>query len=135
VSSDYFQAIINPNDPDGPSVQAVLPYRLILNYYKYHPVRYENLRAAKFVLDHPQRIFAGVRQFNEGGWCFTGRPKTWHVKEKLVVPFPDNLVFSVYLNSRFVIYEARAENAATDDPYCPENWQERYAALLWKNIF
>ena len=80
MSNDYFQPIINPTDPAAEKIQAVLPYSLILRYYKYHPVRYENLRAAKFVLENPERIFAGVRQFNEGGWCFTGRPKFWHVK-------------------------------------------------------
>jgi|DewCreStandDraft_4_1066084.scaffolds.fasta_scaffold121423_2 hypothetical protein len=134
MSHDYFQPIINPTDPKGEKVKAVLPHRLILMYYKYYPVRYENLRAAKFVLENPERIFNGVRQFNEGGWCFTGRPRIWHVKEDVTVPFPDDLVFAVYLNSRFVVYECRAERAATDDPNCPEDWQNRYSGLVWKNI-
>jgi hypothetical protein len=133
MSNDYFQPILNPADPKGEKIQAVLPYRLILRFYKFHPVRYENLRAARYVLENPERIFAGVRQFNEGGWCFTGRPKFWHVKETVAVPFPDDLVYAVYLNSRFVIYECRAERAARDDPSCPVDWQNRYTGLVWKN--
>jgi len=76
MGSDYFTEIVNPTDLTGPRIQAIIPYRLILNYYKFLPVRYENLRVAKHVLENPMRIFSGVRQFNEGGWCFTGRPQS-----------------------------------------------------------
>lgn len=132
--NDFLIPILNPLDPGGPRINAVLPHRLILKYYKFHPVRYENFRATKFVMEQPRRIFAGVRQFNEGGWCFTGRPTTWYTQESVVSPFPDNFVFSVYLNSRFAIFECRAEIAASDDNECPEDWQDRYKALVWKNI-
>jgi hypothetical protein len=132
--NNFILPIINPADPPGPKVEAVFPHRLILNYYKYHPVRYENLVAAKFVLEHPRRIFSGVRQFNEGGWCFTGKPKAWKIRENDTTAFPDNLVFAVYLNSRFVVYECRAEFCDASDRDCPEDWDNRYAVLLWKNI-
>ena len=105
MSHDYFTEIINPSDPSGPKVKAVIPHRLILRYYKYFPVRYENLRAAKYVLDHTKRILAGVRRYNEGGWCFTGRPSIWYTKENVEVGFPQDFVFAVYLNDRFVVYE------------------------------
>jgi hypothetical protein len=133
MSKDYLQPIINPTDPTGEKIHAVLPHPLILVYYKLYPVRYENLRAAKFVLENPERIFTGVRQFNEGGWCFTGRPKLWYIREGVRAPFPDNLIFAVYLNSRFVVYECRAERAASDDRSCPVDWQNRYNGLVWKN--
>jgi len=125
--------VINPDDPSGPKRQAIIPYQLVIHYYKYHPVRYENFRAVQYVLQNPDRIFAGIRQFNEGGWCFTGRPGTWYVKADVVLPFPDNLVFAVYLNSRMFVYEARAEYCATDDSLCPIDWQDRYGALIWKS--
>jgi len=133
MASDFCIDIIDPNNPTGSKIQAVIPHRLILRYYKYFPVRYENLRAAKHVLDNPRRIFSGVRQFNEGGWCFTGRPAVWYVKMDVCVSFPENLVFSVYLNSRMYVYESRAENAAVDDSLCPEGWEDRYGALIWKS--
>ena len=131
---DYYIDILNPEDPQGPKVRATIPHRIILNYYKYHPVRYENFRAAKYVLENPARVFSGVRQFNEGGWCFAGKPQSWYIRPDVQAPFPNNLVFAVYLNSRLDIYEARAEKAAIDDTLCPENWQGRYQALIWKTI-
>ena len=127
------QPIINPSDPTGAKIDAMIPANLILNYFKFHPVRYENLVAAKYVLENPKRIFSGIRQFNEGGWCFTGKPKLWKVREDVTAAFPDNFVFAVYLNSRFVIYECRAEIADTNDSYCPEDWENRYGALIWKS--
>ena len=133
MSYDYFTEIINPSDPSGPEVKAVIPHRLILRYYKYFPVRYENLRAAKYVLDHTKRILAGVRRYNEGGWCFTGRPSIWYTKENVEVGFPQDFVFAVYLNDRFVVYESRAEVAALDDVDCPKDWQTRFTGLVWKS--
>src|SRR5438132_894982 len=103
MAKDFFTKIINPDDPKGPRVDAVIPYRLILTYYKYYPVRYENFRAARHVLENPERIFTGIRQFNEGGWCFTGRPQRWYINETTNVPFPSHLVFAVYLNPRFIV--------------------------------
>src|SRR5688572_11399593 len=100
MSKNYVQQIIDPNNPSGPKIDATIPSSLIINYYKYYPVRYENLVAAKFVLENPKRIFSGIRQFNEGGWCFTGKPKAWRIQELVTAAFPDNLVFAVYLNSR-----------------------------------
>ena len=132
MGKDYCTEIINPADPNGPKIQATIPYRLILNYFKYYPVRYENFRAARYVLQNPRRIFTGTRQFNEGGWCFTGRPISWYIKEQIEAPFPENLVFAVYLNPRFIVYECRAERAAHDDGDCPDDWQDRYKGLIWK---
>jgi hypothetical protein len=86
------------------------------------------------VLQNPKRIFSGVRIHNEGGWCFTGRPEKWHTKENVITPFPDNLIFAVYINSRLCLYECRAEFAATDDPLAPKDWKNRYRALIWKSI-
>lgn len=129
---DYHIEILDPSNPAGPKVQSVLPQRLIEKYYREYPVRFENLKAAKYVLDNPQRIFSGVRVFNEGGWCFTGKPVSWNIRETITAPFPDNLVFAVYLNSRLYIYEARAEYCATDDTLCPVDWQNRYEGLVWK---
>lgn len=133
MSKDYFTEIINPLDPKGPKIQATIPARLILNYYKFYPVRYENFRSAKHVLECPKRIFAGIRQFNEGGWCFTGRPMKWYIREHVEVPFPENLVFSVYLNPRFIVYECRAEPIDNNDANCPNDWENRYKGLVWKH--
>jgi hypothetical protein len=126
--------IINPNNPAGEKVQAIFPYAWFSHLYKFYPIRYKNLEVAKFVLQNPKRIFSGIRHYNQGGWCFTGKPVLWHIRENVQAPFPDNLIFTVYLNPRLYIYEARAENCANDDNLCPEDWKNRYGGLIWKSI-
>ncbi len=135
MSKNFCLKIINPSDPTGEKVEAIFSPSFYLNVYKYSPLRYENLRVARYVLENPKRIFAGIREFNPGGWCFTGKPKEWYVSPESIGPFPDNLVFAVYLNSRYYVFEARAEPRSADDTFCPENWQDRYKALIWKSTF
>jgi hypothetical protein len=133
VAADYACKTIDPSNPTGPKVDAIFPGDYTLRLYKYSPVDYENLRAAKYVLEHTERIFFGVREFNEGGWCYTGRPAEWFIKEGVVAPFPDNMIFAVYLNPNMRAYECRAEYVADDDARCPKGWQTRYGGLTWKS--
>ena len=133
MADDFSCETIDPRNPTGPAIKAILPGYYTLRLFKYSPVDYENLRAAKHVLEHPERIFFGVREFNEGGWCYTARPAEWYIKEAVVAPFPDKKVFAVYLNPNMRVYECRAEYAAADDPCCPADWQTRYRGLIWKN--
>lgn len=133
MAADYACKIIDPCDPTGPKVDAIFPGGLTLRYYKYSPVRYWNLIAAKYVLEHTRRIFYGVREFNEGGWCYTGCPLEWYIRENVVVAFPEEFVFAVYLNPNLRVYECRAEYAAPEDPFSPVDWQNRYRGLTWKS--
>lgn len=80
MAHDYRCSTVNPNDPSGEPLVVVIPALLYLRAYKEDRVHYENLRAAKFVLDNVERIFSGVREFNEGGWCLTARPSEWHLR-------------------------------------------------------
>lgn len=114
-------------------MDVVFPADLTLRFYKYSPTRYKNLITAKAVLDNVKRIFWGVREFQQGGYCYAGRPATWYVKEDVEASFPSDLVYVVYLNPRMFIYEIRAENAATDDPLCPIDWPNRFRGLRWKS--
>ncbi len=134
LAADYPCKTIDPSNPTGPKVDAIFPGDYTLRLFKYSPVDYENLRAAKYVLENTERVFFGVREFNEGGWCYTGRPVQWYIRERIVVPFPKDKVFAVYLNPNMRVYECRAEYAAPDDPLCPVNWQTRYRGLTWKSI-
>jgi hypothetical protein len=135
VAADITCKTINPNDPAGPPIEALFPYAYALRLYKTSPVDFENLRAAKHVLENPKRIFFGVRMFNQGGWCFTGCPVSWWIKERVEVPFPKDKVFAVYLNPNMRVYECRAEYADAVDPLCPVDWQKRYRGLTWKSTF
>jgi hypothetical protein len=53
------------NLPNGRAI-VTIPYNLIIRFYKFRPVDYENFRAAKEVLENPKRIFTGIRAHNEG---------------------------------------------------------------------
>lgn len=134
MAGDYYQGTRDPHHPETGRIQVVFPGPLTLRYYKYSLVRYENLRAAKHVLENVQRIFKGVRAFQEGGWCYTGQPSTWCVKEGVWVPFPKTLIFAVYVNPLLKVYECRAERVSTeDDPLNPQDWRSRYEGLIWKS--
>lgn len=133
MGGDYCLNAINPKDPTGPRIKVILPTMIYEHCFKYESVKYENLRAAKCVLENPQRIFFGIRELNPGGWCYTGRPKRWFIRENVQVPFPTDRVFAVYLNARMHVYEWRAEYTDQDDPMCPKDWQNRYEELKWKS--
>jgi hypothetical protein len=134
LADDFACETIDPNNPAGPKVMAIFPGGYTLRLFKYSPVDYWNLIAAKYVLEHTERVFFGVREFNDGGWCYTGRPAEWYITEGVVAPFPDNMVFAVYLNPNMRVYECRAEYAADDGPRCPKDWRTRYRGLTWKSI-
>lgn len=132
MAADYKWHGIDPENPEGPPIEIVFPAGYTLSLYKYWRVDYENLRAAKYVLENTERIFFGVRIFNQGGWCYTGRPEEWYIREQIVVPFPKDKVFAVYINPRMRVYECRAERIANDDPLAPIDWRTRYRGLTWK---
>ena len=133
MAVDYSCETIDPNNPAGPRIQVIFPAAYTLRLFKYNPVDFEKLRAAKYVLENTGRIFFGVRQFNEGGWCYTGHPPEWTIKPQIVVPFPRDKLFAVYVNPRMHVYECRAELVAPDDASFPRDWKTRYRGLIWKS--
>ncbi len=131
--SNYVCETIDPENPGGPKVGVIILADYYTRLYKYSPVQYENLRAVKWVLTHPGRIFWGVRMYSEGGWCYVGRPDEWHIRQNVIVPFPRHLVFAVYVNPRRELFEYGAEKVDPDDPLNPIDWQGRYGGLIWKS--
>lgn len=124
----------DPRNPENDVVEIIIPGDLIEHYYCNMPVQYENFRVAKTVLESPRRIFSGLRAFNEGGWCYVGRPASWYIRENTIVTFPGGFVFAVYINPRFMLYDFRAEKADPEDTDSPVDWAGRYGALVWKSI-
>jgi hypothetical protein len=137
VGRDFHCETRNPKDPTGSKITVVLPGKLIERYHKKTYVAFQNFEAAKEVLDNPQRIFTVIREFGEEQrWCYSGHPERWYVAENVAAPFPEDLVFAVYLYagaSAIIIYNWRAEHAAQDDPMSPVDWQNRYGELLWRS--
>lgn len=124
----------DPRNPESGWIEAIIPRDLAERAYKVNLVQYYNLVTAKFVLENVERIFRGVREYNDGGWCYTARPASWYIKEAVTAPFQDHLIYAVYLNPNLRVYEWRAEFADKDDPACPRDWRDRYGGLVWINI-
>jgi len=134
VADDPTVKTVDPKNPTGPKVEAVIPRWWASKLYKMHPVDFQNLRAVKHVLENVERIFRDIREFNQGGWCFTGRPERWCVRnEDIEVPFPPGRILAVYLDPALRVFDFQAEKTAQDDPLSPIDWQNRYGALMWKS--
>ncbi|MCD4830746.1 MAG: hypothetical protein K8R02_02930 [Anaerohalosphaeraceae bacterium] len=132
--ANYEQETINPEHPEGLKIKVIIPHLVYLRAYKHDPVKYENLRGAKEVLENPKRIFWGIREHNDGGWCYTGIPKKLYIKQSNAVDFPDGKVFAVYINPGLQVFDWTVEYADENDTMCPKDWKERYKSLIWKNI-
>ena len=124
--------VVSTIDATGVPTLAYIPKDIIQRFYTYEPVRYENFRAVKEVLEHPLAIFRGVRMLTVGGWCYIGRPEKWCVSEGVFADFPQHLLFAVYLNPLMHVYEFRAESAENVDPV-RSLWRERFGELAWKH--
>lgn len=131
--SNYEQETLDPTDPTGPKIKVIIPYPVFLRAYKYNSVKYENIRGVKEVLENPKRIFWGVREYSEGGWCYVGRPTKLFLTENKVVDFPKNKVFAVYINDRFAIFDWILEYVDDKDMLNPKDCEKRYRSLVWKS--
>lgn len=129
------------SDPDSGSLQApgaridgVIPGIVYEHAFKTEPIKYWNLIPAKQVLETPLLIFEGVRQFNEGGWCYVGRPTEYYLREQVTVsPLEPERVFTVYLNPRMMVYEWRLESADRSGIAFPKDHFTRYDRLAWRH--
>jgi hypothetical protein len=123
---EYTIAALDPTNVPGVRRPIIIPRDVYLEAYKHWPVQYENLRCVKYVLENTQRIFSGVRDHVPGGWCYTGRPLEWHVRPNVTAAFPHHLIFAVYVNPKFELFDWLAEKADPQDATCPVNWRDRY---------
>lgn len=130
----YRVQAISPVNPETEHVDVVIPLDLARRWYKESSVDFDNLEIAKEVLENPLRIFEGVRDYEEGGFCYVGKPKSVYVRPKCTAPLPHDCVFTVYVNRNMRLYEIRTEAADKDeDPLSPKGWKERYGGLRWRS--
>lgn len=123
----------SPDSPDDTAtITALIPDELISIYFKTKLVKVYNLETAKHVLELPERIYHGVREYNEGGWCYVGRPEQYAIRPRVWVPLPDHLIFAVYLNPSYHVYEWRLEKVSDNDPLAPLDHENRYGELSWQ---
>ena len=123
--------VFNPHDPGKGSFVARIPCDLALRWYKYDYVTYQNLVPARDVLLAPRAVFTGVRDYEEGGYCFLGLPEQWYIRQDCLVPFPPMKILAVYLNPNRWLYDVQAEKTESIGGVLPVRWKERYEALLW----
>jgi hypothetical protein len=127
----YRQKTVDPNNPTGPKIEVIIPHCIYDRAYKYTSVKYENLRAAKEVLENPLRIFWGIREHSEGGWCYVGKPAKLYVSETTIIDFPQDKVFAVYVTDRYEVFDWNVEYADDKDALSPKGWESRYRSLKW----
>lgn len=121
----------DPHNPDK-IIEALIPIETLQYYYRMRHPRWKNVERAKQVLESPSRIYHHVREISEGGWCYTGRPHSYWLKWDVEVPLPRHLLFAVYMNPGYHVYEWRLEKVDPDDPQAPLGWRERYGEESWR---
>lgn len=129
-----FQAKLPPNGPER-------DIRVEPKEYDRWRLRYKtdfmNLLTCREVLLNPGKIFCDLRRpcsDSSDFLCVAGRPKTWFIRDKVTQAFPKDLVFLVFLNDRYSIYEFGAEELDGSDEFYPENYDWRFGEeLKWTN--
>lgn len=133
MAKDFVLPIIDPCNPQGPRVNATIRGDLYLHCWKEDEIKYWNLVPARSVLDAPLLIFEGVRQFQQGGWCFAGRPVEYYLRPRVTVTLERERVFCVYLNPRLDVYEWRLEPADSPGSAYPSGHSTRFRRLAWRS--
>lgn len=123
--------------PTGQDIDIRFEHDWLNDLYKYEPVKFQNLLTAVEVLKNPTRIYVGLKRIlSNNGLCFVGKPKKWYIREDKLVDFPkDKLVYTVFLNDRYSVFELRATEVDFFDPESPIDWAERFGGEIWKKDF
>ena len=123
----------DPEDPAGGKiVDITFPGVLLTRWFAEAQVRVWNVKPAQSVLLDPDAVFAGVRTYNQGGWCYVGRPAMHFVRPNIEVSLPPGHVFAVYVNPARLAYQWRLEVADPEDSRLPVDWTSRYDDILWR---
>ena len=133
MAKDYYFDVRDPRNPENATVKSKLPGPLYQKHYKSNFVKYMNLKAAKEVIEDTKLIFAGVREFQEGGWCYVGKPSMHYIRDTITVPIPPGHVFTVYMNPVMMIYEWRLEITEGAGSLLPLGHKARYERLAWQS--
>lgn len=84
------------------------------------------------VLLSPKAIFVGLRQFQQGGVCYVGRPSRRWFDSGSQGPPPPGMVYTVFVNPRDMVFDWGWERSDQENPEWPEGYQDRfYGGRLW----
>jgi hypothetical protein len=120
--------------PDGTDGQEFrLPTRNVLHLRtKGHERKLLEVFSIEPVLKNPLAIFAGLeREEFEDGFCYCGIPAEKYVTENTTVPPPPGMVFLIFVNKEFAIFEFRWEKMYADNFGNPKNYKTRFKQKTW----
>ncbi len=86
------------------------------------------------VLESPRAIFGGVREHQEGGYCYCGKPPNSWTNKAVCCPPPPGKIFVVYVNPQDVVYEWRWEGCDPKENSLPVDWfrSKRFSeGMIW----
>jgi hypothetical protein len=130
----YLVQTINPENPTGDKIDVIITEKNLDYWFAHKPVKFQNLiTCGKQVLANPKRIYRGLRELSEGGWCYVGKPDTWFLTVDQEVPFPNNKVFALFVNDRMYLYDFVAELCDPEDPISIINWRTRFGGRVWSS--
>lgn len=122
---------IGPSGAEGQ--EFTVPKSLIDHYQRYGPAhKFFDALILPDVLKAPSVIFKGLkREEQEGGMCYTGIPSYRYLDHKVTVPPHPEMVYAVFMNSGFVIFEWRWEKSDPEKIAYPIDWINRFEEILW----
>lgn len=84
------------------------------------------------LLQDPLTIFQGLeREQQETGYCYAGVPEFQFKEHNITVPPPPGMIFTVYANAEFCVFEWRWEVVDPLDGSCPIDSENRFRQKLW----
>jgi len=106
--------------PDGSDGQEFkLPSAIVLHLSSKGPYK-------KFL-----EVFSMERDEFNDGFCYCGIPAEKYVTEDAKVPPPPGMVFLIFVNKEFAIFEFRWEKMCKTNSNYPENYDTRFKHKTW----
>lgn len=84
------------------------------------------------VLREPSAVFEGVREFQDGGWCYCGIPSRRWFNSGSSGPPPPGMVFTVFVSPRGHVFEWRWERCDELHRTWPKDYAVRFTGgVVW----
>jgi hypothetical protein len=85
------------------------------------------------ILQDPLVGFEGLeREEQEGGYCYAGLPEFQFKEHNITAPPPPKMIFAVYANAEFCVFEWRWELMDPARQGEPKDSETRFRKRLWR---